>query len=78
MQPSPQMALAESISISARSDMIEWLFRALSSPKGIILETETPQAILSLLLEAKATSHEFMSIRLFALEERGQVWLVKD
>jgi len=58
--------------------MIEWLYQALSSPKGIILQTEQPAALMAALIAAKATSHEFFSIKVIALEERGQVWLIKE
>ena len=61
------------------SDPTEFLYQALASPKGIILETDNQSVLMLSLIEAKKLVEDFASIKIVAPAGRPtQVWLVKD
>jgi len=60
--------------------MVEYLYQALASPKGIILRTNNQMALSSALWQEKlARPEDFRSIAIICPKARpGEVWLVKE
>jgi hypothetical protein len=60
--------------------MVEYLYQALASPKGIILRTSNQMALSSALwLEKLAMPEDFKTIQIVCPKQRpGEVWLLKE
>lgn len=57
--------------------LVEFLYQALASPKGIILDTTDQSSLMLALIEAKKLDSDFSSIEIVAPKGRpNQVWLI--
>lgn len=64
---------------STPPDLIEWLHRALASPRGLILESTQASRLAAMLIQAKRESYDFDPIQIVCPAGRpNQVWLVKN